>query len=714
MTQRRVETTVTSPVLARVDRERARRAVRLGAALLALLFAGAGVAPLRPAAQERESRPRRNMIIMVVDGLRSEAVNPADAPTLSGLRARGVHFANSHSVLPSLTTPNAAAIATGHFPGDTGDFGNFLFTGAPIFDGRPPGFIGKVLGTLTPFIEDNQVLGDLAAHAAGGNFLVETSLLALARANGFRTAAVGKVGPTLIQDVTQGQPVNGAFTVPETVILDDRTGTPAGLPLSDEIQAALRTAGLPPAAPARQQPAGSNVTPGTHQANVGQQSYFTDVITRAILPAFKAAPGSRGFIVVYWSRDPDGTQHNQGDSLGSLIPGINGPTSRAAIRNADRNLRQILDALAADSDLRARTDVFVTADHGFATISKRDLDASGARHTRSYAAGRTYRDGNGQLEVDRGTLPAGFVAIDLARALGLPLFDPDSQITVNGQRRYQPVDLSLEQPTATARARPALGGGLLGGTGRIGAPTDAKVVIAANGGSDLIYLPERDPALLARIVDFLSRQDYTGGLFVDDSYGDLPGTLPMSAINLRGSAALPMPALVLGLRTFATEPGNRYMTAVEIADNNLRQGQGMHGSFSRADTFNFMAAAGSAFKQGFVDTAPVGNADIAITVAHVLGLDLPAKGSLTGRVLHEALAGGPDAPESTRLLRASARSAGSAFRTVLLFQRLGAHVYADEACFTELGPDRDRQAAAHEAIVTAPEHAAMCAVPSIP
>jgi hypothetical protein len=83
-------------------------------------------------------------------------------------------------------------------------------------------------------------------------------------------------------------------------------------------------------------------------------------------------------------------------------------------------------------------------------------------------------------------------------------------------------------------------------------------------------------------------------------------------------------------------------------------------------------------------------------------------------VLHEALAGGPDAPESTRILRASARSAGSAFRSVLLFQRLGPHVYAVEACFTELGPDRDHHAAAHEEIVTAPEHAAMCAVPSIP
>ena len=49
------------------------------------------------------------------------------------------------------------------------------------------------------------------------------------------------------------------------------------------------------------------------------------------------------FVVVFWSRDPDGTQHNQGDSLNQLSPGINGPTSKAAVRNADNNLKQIAD-----------------------------------------------------------------------------------------------------------------------------------------------------------------------------------------------------------------------------------------------------------------------------------------------------------------------------------------------------------------------------------
>jgi len=691
--------------------------MRAGGPTIGWLVAGAAVCAVAwggtaAVGADAPARPARNVVIVVMDGLRAESVNPADAPTMWSLRQRGVTFANSHSVFPTFTTPNAAAIATGHHPGDTGDFSNFLFTGFPVFGATPPSFAGKKPGTVTPFIEDDQVLGDIDEHFPGGNFLGEEALLALGRTHGFHTAAVGKLGPTLIQDVTQGNPVNGAFAVPDTVVVDDRTGSPAGLPLPPWMVTAMREAGLPLQAPPRTQPAGNNVVPGTREANVAQQRYFADAITQAILPAFRK--DGRQFMLVYWSRDPDGSQHNQGDSLNSLVPGINGPTSRAAIRNADDNLKQILDAIAADPVLAASTDVFVTADHGFATISKRDLDASGQRFTRSYAASRSYREAGGRQDVNTGFLPPGFVAIDLAHELGLPLYDPDSQVTTDGVTTYQPVDPTIAAPTVAVRQRPATGNGLIGGTGRIGGATDARVVVAANGGSDLIYVPDRDPELLRRIVAFLARQDYTGGIFVDDAYGDVPGSLPLSAINLKGGAALPTPAIVLNFRSFATEPGNRFMTMVELADNNLQQGQGMHGSFSRADTFNFMAAVGPDFKAGFVDTAPVGNADIAITFAHLLGLELPVKGQLQGRVITESLAQGPAAPESLRYARVSAKVPGSPFRTVLVFQRLGSHVYADEACFTMLGPDRDRQEATHEQPLTAPEHAALCAVPALP
>jgi hypothetical protein len=84
----------------------------------------------------------------------------------------------------------------------------------------------------------------------------------------------------------------------------------------------------------------------------------------------------------------------------------------------------------------------------------------------------------------------------------------------------------------------------------------------------------------------------------------------------------------------------------------------MHGSFSRADTWNFMALAGPDFKTGFVDTAPASNADIARTIAAVMHLDLKDRGKLSGRVLGEVLAGGT-MPEAERMvLRSDAAENG--------------------------------------------------------
>src|SRR5262245_2468964 len=108
---------------------------------------------------------------------------------------------------------------------------------------------------------------------------------------------------------------------------------------------ALAAAGLPLATPSRGDngKVGDFRNAGTTVANVVQQGYFADVAAKVVLPLFKAR--SKPFVLVFWSRDPDGTQHNQGDSLNALTPGINGPTSAAAIKNADDNLKALQDAL---------------------------------------------------------------------------------------------------------------------------------------------------------------------------------------------------------------------------------------------------------------------------------------------------------------------------------------------------------------------------------
>ena len=128
-----------------------------------------------------------------------------------------------------------------------------------------------------------------------------------------------------------------------------------------------------------------------------QQKYFADVTAKVVLPMFKGR--NKPFVLVFWSRDPDGTQHNQGDSHLKVTPGINGPTSLASIKNADDNLAQLRKAVDR-LGLAATTDIVIAADHGFSTISKES--------NTSPAAQANYAD------VPAGLLPPGFVAIDLA------------------------------------------------------------------------------------------------------------------------------------------------------------------------------------------------------------------------------------------------------------------------------------------------------------
>ncbi len=578
----------------------------------------------------RAARAPHNVIIFVADGLRSGIVTPDTAPALAQVRAEGVDFRNSHALFPTVTTPNASAIATGHRLGDTGDFANMVFAGEPA--------LASAYGGLVAPLEDDSVLADMDRRF-DGDYLGETSLLAAARANGFSTAVIGKLGPARVQDVT-------ADPARETLVIDDETGQADGLPAPAWVLAAIKAAGLSPIAPDR----GLNTDPGDYirsgvkVANVEQQNWFADVAAKVLLPRFKAA--HRPFVLVFWSRDPDGTQHNQGDSLNLLSPGINGPTSMAAIRNASSDLQRLREALRA-LGLDKTTDIVVTADHGFSTASKQSAT--------SPAAQIAYRD------VPKGFLPPGFLAIDLARALDLPLYDAAGL----------PIELN-------DGFHPRHGGAVLGAD-----PAHPRVVIASNGGSDQIWLPGPDAKALAaktlvrRVVAALIAQDYTGGVFVDDAFGAIPGTLPFSAVGLQGSARTPRPAVIVSFRSFPGDCGQPEICGVEVADTDLQQGQGIHGTFGRADTHNFMAAIGPDFRSGFVDPTPVGNADLAVTLAKLLRLNIAPRGALTGRVLSESLKGG--APVAFRARTVRSAPAANGFVTVLNAQDAGATPYFDAA-----------------------------------
>jgi arylsulfatase A-like enzyme len=586
------------------------------ASLMAALAVSAGPVPLQAAAAPR------NVVIFIADGLRYSSVTPQSAPTMWRIKTEGVDFTNSHAIYPTLTTANASAIATGHYLGDTGDYANTLYTEFPV---------QTVLGSQVTFLEQDNVLREMRGHFGDG-YLGQQSLIAAARAAGYTTAVIGKTGPAAIQDITGLDDKNA-------VIIDDTTGKKIGTdgaptgspPLKGSIAAdSFASTGLDSA-------------PLTAVPNIVQQSYLATATARAVMPYMHDK--SKPFVLVFWSRDPDASQHSGIESLGKLTPGINSDTARDAIHNADDCLKTILDTLNREG-LAANTDIFITADHGFSTISKH------------------LPDGHGGFE--SGLHPAGFLAVDISKWLGKPLFDP------NAGNQQLDVEGAGEFPS--------------GGNGIIGDRADKPdAVVAANGGTDFIYVRgANQQATAKKIFDKLMEQPYVGGLFVNDALikanpAMFAGALPMSAINLIGASTVPQPSIVVGFRSFVA-PGCKLgdqLCTVEMADTGLQTGQGMHGSFSRADTRNFMAAIGPDFKAHFADPAPVGNADINPTLAHILGIAPSGSGDLKGRPITEALKGGAPVKVAKGTLPAS--PSPNKGQTVLNYQRVGETRYFDAA-----------------------------------
>lgn len=566
-------------------------------------------------AEAAAAAPHRNIVIFVADGLRYDSVNEDDAPTFMKVRTEGVDFTNSHAVYPTLTTVNAAAIATGHMPGDNGDYANVMYTAFPT---------PCLAGSTVPYVEDNCVLRDVKKHYPDG-YLPQTTLMQAARRAGFNTVLVGKNGPLGIQNLNAMDSLDNSVA---DFFLDEytnrwNTSPTLSEPLASEIQSAT----------------GSKAPAYTTAPNWVQQSYQLAATTQVLIPHL--ATENKPFALLFWSRDPDITQHHTSDSAGKLVPGINSNNDWQAIHNADSDLKGIIDTLK-QYGLDKNTDVIVVADHGFSTIAKGVPDANGDYHT---------------------TLQNGWLAKDIAGWMGENVYDPD-----NG---FVEVDVkSGEHP---------------GGNSYIGtSPKTPDVVTVSNGNTEFIHVTATGAAQVAtakKLVEKLLHASYTAGIFVNDAVmkgheADFKGALPMSDIGMIGVSTMPQPTIIVAFRSFLVKGCKEVkplLCAAEISDTTLDVGQGNHGAFSRADTRNFMAAIGPDFKAGVKIASPVGNVDVAPTAAHLMGITLSGPGALKGRVMREALKGQPEVKVTNR--RISSEKSDNGLATVLDVQEVDGERY---------------------------------------
>lgn len=283
-------------------------------ALLGLLAIFCGAAALRA-----ESEPARakaeHVVLMVWDGMRPDFVTEANAPTLWKLAREGVTFRNHHSVYPTLTSVNAAALATGVHPGRSGPIGNYEFR--PEID-RAKDVRMDALDTIRA-----------TDAATGGKYLAVPTIVELVQASGGRTAVAGtKTAPFLFDRKPGAIALVSGQTFPEAA------------------RAAIEKLLGP--YPAEELPCAA------------QDKWTTRALTESLwkdgVPEFS----------VLWMGDPDRSQH-------ATEPGST--KALAAIKSADANLAVVLKALEAKG-ARETTDLFIASDHGFSTIA-RSLDLAG-------------------------------------------------------------------------------------------------------------------------------------------------------------------------------------------------------------------------------------------------------------------------------------------------------------------------------------------------
>src|SRR6185295_5862308 len=281
----------------------------LGLTITAL---GASIFPSARASRQSQSAARL-ILIVVMDGLRPDSINAEDTPTLFRLRQEGVNYINAHSVFPTVTRVNAAAISTGHYPGVNGLVSNAMFVPA--------------VNPNHPFnTSDHRQLLKLR-DVTEGRLLFMPSMAEYLKAHGIRFAAVssGSTGSALLLNHRApegvGVVVNGNFDPGKRVAYPD-----------DVSAAILSRFGKAPT-----------------EENSEGVDWADRVLREYVLPELKPD------VLIDWQTEPDGAQHSHG--TGS-------PEARKALANNDRNLALTLSKLR-ELGLEDKTDVIVASDHGF-------------------------------------------------------------------------------------------------------------------------------------------------------------------------------------------------------------------------------------------------------------------------------------------------------------------------------------------------------------
>ncbi|MGE5304792.1 MAG: alkaline phosphatase family protein [Alphaproteobacteria bacterium] len=480
------------------------------------------------AAEALPGKARLNLVF-VLDGLRPDSVNPEDTPNIYKLRQEGVNYVNGHSVFPTVTRVNTAAISTGTYPGTNGILGNSMYV--------------REVNPTRSFSTDNYANLLKLDEVSGGKMVLVKSLGELLEARGVKFAAIGSAS-------------NG-----QSLLLNPRAPQGVGVLVNGYIEAGKLVA-YPPKANAEILSRFGPAPRKTRQTLSEKTSvdWTMEVLREYVIPELKPE------VTLAWMSEPDHTQH---------VLGVGSPEARAALQNDDRHIGLILKKLEA-LELIDQTNIFLISDHGFGAMVF-------------------------GVNVNRELINAGLKA---------------------------------------------------------GVDSD-DVVSASSGGAVLLHVKDHNAERIKRIVKFLQSQEWSGAIFTAGNnqssdgraLGSLEGTFSLELIHMFNRERGPDIVLTFPWSSAKNAfgiPGTDYSNTTR-ATGPIKSPASNHGSMSPWDVHNTFIAWGVDFKRGASVRIPASNADIAPTLLALKGIGDTK--NLEGRVLREALNGGPDEeqiPETKR------------------------------------------------------------------
>ncbi len=263
------------------------------------------------------TEPESRVVLLILDGLRPDSIDPQRTPGLQALRERGCLFSNARTVFPSMTRTATASLSTGATPARHGVVGNAFYVPEA---NRERVIDFDSMATIRAFEERSKT--PLVCVETFADRLADAGLsMAMVHAGGAASAHL-LVPRAAEQDhwVCALSAAGEAQQPPELVEVVERFG-----PLPE------RT--IPDVA-------------STHYA----ARVFVDHVLDQIRPR----------LAVLWLNEPDKTWH---------FRGFASEDSDAALTAADAAVGRVLDWLDAQPDRDAYT-LVLTSDHGHATVSE--------------------------------------------------------------------------------------------------------------------------------------------------------------------------------------------------------------------------------------------------------------------------------------------------------------------------------------------------------